>query len=427
MYLTVVASIFSISCLDEKLGFISPRGGTEDGSQEWGDIPLRPNASMFYWFYRTTHPDGYRNRPIVLWLQGGPGVSGTGVGNFLEIGPLDQNLNSRNSTWIQTANVLFVDNPAGVGFSVADYSSVAKSIEEISFDLLSVLKTFMDEHSYFRSNPFYVFGQSYGGKMAASFTADLHKAIQNNEIQCNLKGVGIGNGFVSPIDSIGSWPSMVYEMSLIDDVLYSNLSNVVQNAYYAVGEGHWDVVYDTYVEIMEMIYANVPGFNIYKVTDITKPRETWGLIYDTDINALMNKKVKKVLGIIPDERQWEIMTHLVFLVNIGDFGKPVWHLVDEILKTSDIDVIVYSGQLDVICSTAGTLAWIQRLTWPGLEEYNQAARKTLANPYTQKPEMFVKSHDHLKMYWILNAGHVVPVDVPDAALRMLDRILDDTD
>ena len=42
---------------------------------------------MFYWFYKTTHPDGYRDRPIVLWLQGGPCLSGTGLGNFLMFGP----------------------------------------------------------------------------------------------------------------------------------------------------------------------------------------------------------------------------------------------------------------------------------------------------------------------------------------------------
>ena len=99
---------------------LSARGETEDGSEEWEYIPLRPCASMFYWFYRTIHPDGYLNRPIVLWLQGGPGLSGTGLGNILMFGPLDQDLEPRISTWIQTVNVLFVDSPANSGFSLAD-------------------------------------------------------------------------------------------------------------------------------------------------------------------------------------------------------------------------------------------------------------------------------------------------------------------
>ena len=121
------------------------------------------------------------------------------------------------------------------------------------------------------------------------------------------------------------------------------------------------------------------------------------------------------------------MMNIFVYLFMPDFHKPVWHLVDEILKSSDIDVIVYSGQLDVICSTAGTLKWMERLTWEGKEDFDQAERKLLTNPETDIAEMFVKSSGHLKMYWVLNAGHIVPADVPDTALRMLNRILDGTD
>ena len=31
------------------------------------------------------------------------------------------------------------------------------------------------------------------------------------------------------------------------------------------------------------------------------------------------------------------------------------------------------------------------------------------------------------MYWVLDAGHVVPTDVPDTALRMVTGILDNVD
>ena len=104
-------------------------------------------------------------------------------------------------------------------------------------------------------------------------------------------------------------------------------------------------MYDAYIEIMKKIFANAPGFNIYKITDITKKPETWDLVYDMDIDAFMNDKVKKELGIIPDDIKWEMIKHLVFLVNMGDCGKPVCHVVDEILKTSDIDVIVTPDNL----------------------------------------------------------------------------------
>ena len=180
---------------------ISAKGGTDDGSEEWGYIPVRPGASMFYWFYRTRHPDGYRNRPIVLWLQGGPFLSGTGLGNFLMFGPLDQDLKPRNSTWIQTVNILFVDYPEDTGFSVFDNSSKAPAtIGEITEDLVTFIKTFMDEHSDMNNNPFYIFGQSYGGKVAAALPYYLLKAIESGDVKCNLKGTAIGNGYVSPAD-----------------------------------------------------------------------------------------------------------------------------------------------------------------------------------------------------------------------------------
>ena len=385
---------------------------------------------MFYWFYRTTHPDGYRNRPIILWLQGGPGYSGTGIGNFLEVGPLDQNLKARNASWVRTANILFVDNPVGVGFSIADQYSVAGDIEAVSHDLITLLKTFMQEHPYFQTNPFYIFGQSYGGKMAAALTYYLHRATEKGEIYCNLKGVGIGNGFVSPGDAIASWPLVMYQMSLIDDVQFHNLTKISKTIESAVEQSHWNVVYHAYMDIMSLIQGYVPGNSFYKLTDVSIPRPERALVYDMDIKEFMNKSVRKKLGLIPDDKLWnkfELDLVTKAILRTGDFVKPVWHLVDDILNSSDVDVIVYSGQFDIICSTAGTLRWMQRLTWPGLEDYNKATKKTILNPDNKVPEMFVKSSGHLKMYWILDAGHVVPADVPDAAMRMLNRILDNKD
>ena len=48
---------------------------------------------------------------------GRPGGSSTGFGNFEEIGPLTVDLKPRETTWLNEANLLFVDNPVGAGFS----------------------------------------------------------------------------------------------------------------------------------------------------------------------------------------------------------------------------------------------------------------------------------------------------------------------
>ena len=407
---------------------LSARGGTEDGTEEWGYVPLRPGASMFYWFYRTTHPDGYRNRPIVLWLQGGPGVSGTGVGNFLELGPLNEKLEPRKASWIRTANILFVDNPVGTGFSInRQISDIPDTVEKISDDLITLLQTFMNEHNYFRNNSLYIFGQSYGGKMAPALGYYLHKAIKDGKIRCNLRGVGIGNGFVSPVDFVLNISPILYQMGAIDDEHYNKLNKMATEGHQAALEKNWQVMKSRFESIIESIEAS-PEINVYNVLDLITVGQVYN-IYDVDISKLMNGPIRKKLKIIPDEHEWKGDSEEIHLIQEDSFDLfiPIWHLVDDLLKNSDLDIVVYSGQLDVICSTAGALAWIQRLTWPGLKKYNTADRKTLFNPSTNIPEMFVKSSGHLKMYWVLNAGHAVPHDVPDVALRMLNRILDNVD
>ncbi|KAG8227939.1 hypothetical protein J437_LFUL008751 [Ladona fulva] len=70
------------------------------GNEEWGYVEVRPGANMFWWLYKTTAVKAATDRPLVIWLQGGPGASSTGYGNFEEIGPLDVNLRPRNSSWM---------------------------------------------------------------------------------------------------------------------------------------------------------------------------------------------------------------------------------------------------------------------------------------------------------------------------------------
>ena len=344
-------------------------------------------------------------------------------------GPLDEHLRQRNSTWIQTANVLFVDSPVGVGFSTADEGSLVSTVEEISNDIIIILKTFFQEHPYFQANEFHIFGQSYGGKMAASLAYYLHKAIQDKSFQCKLKGVAIGNGFVSPTDIVETWPLLLFHVSLIDDVQFSNLSQKASEIYTAGEEGKWNISGKEFFKLFDYVHVFVPGINVLDISDYTIEHSSRWDGYFEVIDDFMNVVVRQKLKIIPKDVQWTMTANSVrnAVLESDDCMKPVWHLLDEILKSGDIDVVVYSGQFDLMCSTAGALKWMNRLTWDGKRKFDEANRISLVNPSTNIPEMFVKSSGHLKMYWVLNAGHVVPASVPDVTLRMLNRILDDVD
>ena len=63
--------------------------------------------------------------PIIIIFNGGPGVASTGL-NFFALGPYitfdgTSNLSPVPTlTWAKNSSLLFIDNPAGVGFSYAE-------------------------------------------------------------------------------------------------------------------------------------------------------------------------------------------------------------------------------------------------------------------------------------------------------------------
>jgi serine carboxypeptidase 1 len=177
-------------------------------------IDVREGAHSFWWLHYTTAlvPQA-TDRPLILWLQGGPGSSSTGYGNFEILGPLDLNLVERNFTWIKTHNVLFVDNPVGTGYSYVDHKKfLAKDNKQIARDLIELLRDFYNKLPAFKTVPLHIFGESYGGKMAIDFASDLYLEIKSGRIESNLISVAMGDAWISPIDSTLSWAPYLLQL-----------------------------------------------------------------------------------------------------------------------------------------------------------------------------------------------------------------------
>lgn len=77
--------------------------GFGPGEQDYGYVTVRDGAHMFWWLFHTTADVADSSeRPLIMWLQGGPGGSSCGYGNFEILGPLDLDLQPRNTTWVRT-------------------------------------------------------------------------------------------------------------------------------------------------------------------------------------------------------------------------------------------------------------------------------------------------------------------------------------
>merc|ERR1719345_52748 len=112
----------------------------------------------FYWFFESRSAPA--TDPVVLWMTGGPGCSSE-VALFGENGPCQVNAAGTNTTnnpysWNTKANLLYIDQPAGTGFSYGtgmdhDEAGVAK-------DMYAFLQGFFKEYSHYAANDFFAFG-----------------------------------------------------------------------------------------------------------------------------------------------------------------------------------------------------------------------------------------------------------------------------
>lgn len=79
-----------------------------------------------------------------------------------------------------------------------------------------MLKGFLRKHPAMQKAPFFVFAESYGGKMASNFGVRLDQAIQRGEINCTFKGVALGDSWVSPLDAVESYGAYLQALSHLD-------------------------------------------------------------------------------------------------------------------------------------------------------------------------------------------------------------------
>jgi serine carboxypeptidase 1 len=304
--------------------------------------------------------------------------------------------------------------------------------------MMVLLKTFFDCHKEFQTVPFYIFSESYGGKMAAGIGLDLYKAVQQGTIKCNFSGVALGDSWISPVDSVLSWGPYLYSMSLLDDKGLAEVSIVAEKVLDAVNKGLYKEATQLWEEAEMVIEKNADGVNFYNILTKSTPSSAMesGLeflqshlvrlcqrhvrhLQGDALSQLMNGPIKKKLKIIPEDLSWGAQSAKVFLNMEEDFMKPVINIVDELLEVG-VNVTVYNGQLDLIVDTMGQEAWLRKLKWPELPKFNQLKWKALySDPKSLETSAFVKSYKNLAFYWILRAGHMVPSDQGDMALKMM--------
>ena len=169
---------------------------------ESGVIDLNQNGGddMFYWWFESRN--SAKDDPLVLWLTGGPGCASE-IALFYENGPYQFNADGKTlkmnpHAWNNNANLLYVDQPVGTGFSkagsVTDYDT---NEEEIADTMALFMENFLEKFPQLQGKDFYITGESYAGHYIPAISHNFFFK-NKDKLKINFKGMAIGNGLVDP-------------------------------------------------------------------------------------------------------------------------------------------------------------------------------------------------------------------------------------
>jgi cathepsin A (carboxypeptidase C) len=137
--------------------------------------------NYFYWFFESRSRP--KTDPLMIWLTGGPGCSSQ-LALLTENGPCTVSEDGQTTipnpySWNSNANIMWVDQPAGVGYSYG--AKVDKNETMVADDMYHFVQHFLEAHPEFQKNEFYVFGESFGGHYAPAVTNRIFRGNLNKE------------------------------------------------------------------------------------------------------------------------------------------------------------------------------------------------------------------------------------------------------
>lgn len=374
-----------------------------------GFFPIGTRGSLFYWLFESRGNPA--TDPLVIWLTGGPGCSSE-IAIFIENGPF--NITKSNNSlitnpwsWNTNANVLYIDQPLGTGFSTANV--VDETEAEIAEHFLVFLNEFLQGFPEYVGRDFFITGESYAGHYIPSIASYLI----TQQLSLNFVGVAIGNGLVDPYQQYPQYAVFAHENGLIDDSAFTKAKAAFVVCQTLIKTGANKIAYDTCELAVDSILGNPPKWNVY---DIRLPCSTPPLCYDLSFvdTFLTQSSVLQALGV--SGRPWAECNDTVNSALQSDYIIDYSGDIAKILAAGK-QVLVYSGDKDFICNWRGGEAWTNNLDWPSQSIF-AGLNYTIFEGYGE-----YKYYNNLTFFRVYDAGHMVPMDQPETALVMFQRFL----
>nr|XP_004241645.1 serine carboxypeptidase-like 45 [Solanum lycopersicum] len=442
---------FFLLCASVRIGYAFPPhhpdkiillpGQPQVGFQQFSGyvtVDDKKQRALFYYFVEAeTDP---ASKPLVLWLNGGPGCSSVGVGAFSENGPFrprGQVLVKNEHSWNKEANMLYLESPVGVGFS---YSTNTSSYETVNDEITArdnvvFLQRWFNKFPQYRENNLFLTGESYAGHYVPQL-AKLMIELNNKKKLFNLKGVALGNPVLEFATDFNSRAEYFWSHGLISDSTYRMFTSVCNYSRY-VSEYYRDGVSPMCSRVMSLVSRETSKFvDKYDVTldvcmssvlsqsNIISPQENGEkidvCIDDETVNYLNRQDVRTALHArLVGVHSWDVCSTILDY-QLLDIEIPTISIVGLLVKER-IPVLIYSGDQDSVVPLTGSRSVVHQLA-------NQMGLNTTV-PYRvwfsgQQVGGWTQVYDNILSFaTIRGAAHEAPFSQPERSLVLFRSFL----
>ncbi|MCD7466655.1 Serine carboxypeptidase-like 45 [Datura stramonium] len=445
-----ISVLFFLLCASVGNGYAFPHpdkiillpGQPQVGFQQFSGyvtVDDKNQRALFYYFVEAeTDP---ASKPLVLWLNGGPGCSSVGVGAFSENGPFrprGQVLVRNEHSWNKEANMLYLESPVGVGFS---YSTNTSSYETVNDEITArdnvvFLQRWFDKFPQYRNNNLFLTGESYAGHYVPQL-AKLMIELNNKKKLFNLKGVALGNPVLEFATDFNSRAEYFWSHGLISDSTYRMFTSVCNYSLY-VSEYYRDNVSTMCSRVMSLVSRETSKFvDKYDVTldvcmssvlsqsKIICPQENAEkidvCIDDETVNYLNRQDVRRALHArLVGVRSWDVCSNILDY-QLLDIEIPTISIVGLLVKER-IPVLIYSGDQDSVVPLTGSRSVVHKLA-------KQMGLNTTV-PYRvwfagQQVGGWTQVYDNILSFaTIRGAAHEAPFSQPERSLVLFKSFLE---
>ena len=405
---------------------------------------------IHYWFVESevlSVQEGENTAPVVFWTNGGPGCSGL-IGFLTEQGPFrpdaNGNVNANPYAWNKVANMVFLEQPVGVGFSYSNNDDDYKiGDDQAAKDNLATIRGFLSRFPHLKSAPLFITSESYGGHYMPTLAVEIINfndglATENSVDRINFHGFAVGNPYTDYYSGVGAEMETYWGKQLLPKPSWDVY--VANGCLSTSGQLNNSVCSSLILDFMKKIGNLNPYALDYPVCLSSQQRMMRSFVFgDADsvvqyepcedifsANYLNMPEVKKALH-VKDDIVWEECSRTT-RYKLADKMLPMEKYYRTILNSKthpNLRVLVYSGDDDSVCGTIGTQRWIYDLGYPVAKksDWNVWTVDGQTAGYITKFDTPYSKDSRFAFMTVHFAGHEVPTYKPKEALELFEMYL----